>query len=45
MLEQQYGFVELNEKNCITYIYCRGNAIIAFKIYFVSVNCQSTKDT
>ena len=39
------AFVQLNEKNCITYIYSRGNGIITFKICFGSVNCQSTKDT
>ena len=38
MLEVQYGFVQLNEKK-IFYIYCRGNAMITFEIYFGLVNC------
>ena len=38
MLKVQYGFVQLNEKKSVTYIYCRGNAIITFNICFGSVD-------
>ena len=33
------GFVQLNEKICITHIYCQENIIITFNIYFGSGNC------